>query len=277
MFNRPILKNYAKTGRGQQVATFPWLSVDFDSVATAPGFALGSSWYDEFGNEFQLKFNTATIALNFGELLEWETLATDADAVAAAPAPTVRQFAVVAGMGGVANALVGQWIYNSTLAALGGASTIDSLKPIKANTATGAGQLITVSLLDTKVSNLQNDADAYAAAPVAGDVVGLISNYSVTVFPTADAATSRAVGVATGACPVSNFCMTQVGGLALVAATGGVTPLVKGVAVAHSAVTAGNVIGSVAVAANSPGIAAAAYAAAVGGAAPVWLTLKPHA
>ena len=276
MFNHRVLTNYGKTGSGQQVAQFPWLSSDFQDVGTsAVGFALGSSWFDVFGNEFKLKFNTAATALNFGDLLIWETVAADADTVNAAPAPTVRIFGLAAGFGGVAGALKGGWVYNAVKGASGVTLTTgqDSLKPIKDNTATGAGQLITVSVLDTKVSNLQNDADAYNAVPVAAQAVTMIAPYRVTVFPTAANTVSHAVGVSTGAVVASHYTFTQVGGLALVAATGGGTALVKGAACVPSGVTAGNVIGAAAPAANSPGICCAAYTAAVGGVAPIWLTL----
>lgn len=276
MFNRPILKNYAKTGRGQQVATFPWLSVDFETLGTsAVGFALGSTWYDEFGNEFKVYQNSAAGALAFGNLVTWESIAADTDAVAAAPAPTIRAFGLVAGAEGAAGALVGSYIYNATKGAAGGATGADSLKYVKANAGTGAGQLITVSLLDTKRSNLQADADAYLAVPVAGQVTEMIVPYKTCIMPTALAAVGRANGVAQGAVVASAFYMAQVGGLALVTATGGVTPLVRNQHTQNSGVTAGNVIGpAAAVTANSPGISCAAYAAAVGGVAPLWLTLK---
>ena len=273
MFQHPAPLHYAKTGRGQQVATFPWLSSDFSDAGTsAVGFALGSPWYDEFGNSFLLKFNTAAGALAFGNTTIWATTAVDA--VAAAPAPTVRAFGAATGFGLAANAEVGNWIYNLAKGTAGGATGIDSLKQVKASAVQAANQLITISVLDTKVSNLQADADAYAAVPVAAQGITMIRPHAITIFPTAGAAISKSQGIATGAVVASHYCFIQRSGLALVTSTGAGTALVMGSPAVPSGANAGNVIGAAACAANQVGTCAAATAAAAGGVSPIWLEIE---
>lgn len=279
MFQRPILKNYAKTGHNQQVAILPWLSSDFADVGTsAVGFALGSPWYDEFGNKFMLKFNTAAAALAWGNCTIWATQATDT-VKAAPPTITTQSFGLSAGFGLAANAEIRNFVFNYEKSALASAtSRLNCMKVIKASGATGAGELITVSFTDDRRSNMQPDADAYDVVPVAGQTVTVIRPYDITVFPTGSAAISKVNGIAQGAVTASHYCFVQTAGLALVSSTGSGTALVMGSPCVPSGVTAGNVIGAAAVAANQVGTCAAASAAAVTNTpvTPIWLEIDPN-
>lgn len=269
------LQHFVKTGKGQQVATFPWISSDFGDLANSPfgnkipGFQLAFPWFDDFGNCFTLKQNRAT-ALTVGQNTQWYTL--DAGAAhgtdTATGASTTRIITLTTG-GLTVGELVasGAFIYDEVIARTGSPLT-DGLKFVKAQT---AANLVTVSVLDTKASNLQADADAYATAPANTDALTFIRPYQVTVFPTANAATGMSTGISVSAVAQNSLCFIQTAGLAMVSAVGSVTALVQNAPAVPSAALAGGVIGAAAVAANQVGIAAAAKATAVG-LVPVWLT-----
>lgn len=269
------LQHFVKAGKGQQVATFPWISSDFANLSNSPfgnvvpGFQLAFPWFDDFGNCFTLKLQRAA-ALTVGQVTQWYSLdaggghGTDT----ATGASTTRIITLTTG-GLTVGELVtsGAWVYEEVIARTGTPLT-DGLKMVKAQT---AANLVTVSFLDTKASNLQSDADAYATAPANTDALTFIRPYQTQVFPTANAATGMPAGIAVSAVTQNSWCFQQVAGLAMVSAVGSVTALVQNAPAVPSAALAGGVIGAAAVAANQVGICAAAKATAVG-LAPVWLT-----
>ena len=269
------LTHWTKTGQGQQVATFPWISSDFGDLANSPygnnlpGNMLAFPWFDAFGNSFTVKRQRAA-ALVVGNTTQWYSLdaggghGTDT----ATGASTTRIITLTTGgltVGELPQS--GAWVYDEVLARTG-TPTTDGLKLVKAQT---AANLVTISNIDTKVSNLQADADAYATAPANTDALTLIRPYQTAVFPTAAAATGMVAGIAVSAVAQNSWCFQQIDGLAMVLAVGSVTALVQNAPAVPSGAAAGTVIGAAAVAANQVGVCAAAKATA-SGLAPVWLT-----
>ncbi len=264
MLLRPVALHFAKTGINQQVATFPWLSSDFSDVLSVSklgvGFGpYGQPWYDNFGNTFCLSLSSGVLA--FGNLLQWNVQA----ATTQNGAGTTRSITPTAAVTPLAPNDVGHFVYDATLAL-----DTDRLKIIKQQATTTS---LFISLLDPKYSNLQADQDAYSVAPANADALTFIRPEEMKVFPTAAATTGLASGVALGTTANADPFFRQIGGLAMVNATGNVTALVANAPCVPSAVTAGNVIGSAAQSAAQVGICAAGYAAVVGKSAPVWLTL----
>lgn len=268
------LQHFVKTGKGQQVATFPWISSDFGDLNNSPygnkvpGFQLGFPWFDDFGNCFTLKLNRAA-ALTVGQNTIWYTLdAGGGHGTDTATGASTKSIITLTTGGLTVGELVtsGAWVYDEVLARTGTPLT-DGLKLVKAQT---AANLVTVANIDTKVSNLQADADAYATAPANTDALTFIRPYQVTVFPTAGAAISYSSGIAVSAVAQNSWCFVQVAGLAMCVGVGSVTALVQGSPAVASAALAGGLIGAAAVAANQVGVSAAAKATAVG-LTPVWL------
>ena len=273
MFQRFDKLHNAKTGLGQQSSTIPWMSSTFadqgTTAAPVPGSfgvpnGLGQFWYDQFGNIFMLKH--AAAAFTLGQVAQWNAPGTDTVSSA-----TVRVITLTTG-NLTAGAEVGNLVYDANIGASGTPKT-DSLKYIKANTAT----TLTVSLIDDRVSNLQNDADAYTTAPAASDALTIIRPYDVVPLALANATTALPVGVAVSAITSGDYGMFQIGGLALVQSKGDVTALVAGAPVVPNGATlVGGVKGSAAQSAAQVGIATAAYAGA-SGVSPIWLTIFTYA
>src|ERR1019366_9138240 len=170
------LQHWTKTSLAQQNATFPWITSDFGDLANSPygnivpGSMLAFPWFDQFGNSFTLK-RARNSALAVGNTTQWCT--TDAggghvtDTVSNALTTTKVVSLTTGGL--TAGAEVGNFLYDEVESRTGTPLT-DGLKLIKANTAS----LLTISVTDTKVSNLQADADAYATAPVNPDALTII-------------------------------------------------------------------------------------------------------
>jgi hypothetical protein len=268
------LQHFVKTGQGQQVATFPWITSDFGDLNNSPfgnkvpGFQLGFPWFDAFGNSFTLKVQRAA-PLAVGNTAQWYTLDTGAahGTDTATGASTVRIITLTTG-GLTAQELVGNgaFIYDEVIARTG-TPTTDGLKLVKANTAS----TVTISNIDTRVSNNQNDADAYATAPANTDALTFIRPYQTQIFPTANATTGMVCGIAVSAVAQNSWHFEQVAGLAMVLAVGSVTALVQNAPCVPSGAAAGTVIGSAATSASAVGICAAAKATA-SGLVPIWLT-----
>lgn len=269
------LTHWTKTGTGQQVATFPWISSDFGDLANSPygnnlpGNMLAFPWFDAFGNSFIVKMQRAA-ALAVGNTTQWYPLDTGGGhgTDTATGASTTSIITLTTG-GLTVGELVtsGAFVYDEVIARTGTPKT-DGLKLVKAQT---AANLVTVSLIDTKRSNQQADADAYATAPANTDALTFIRPYQTQIFPTANAATGMVSGIAVSAVAQNSWHFEQIDGLAMVSAVGAVTALVQNAPCVPSAAAAGVVIGAAAVAANQVGICAAAKATAVG-LVPVWLT-----
>lgn len=270
------LQHFAKTGKGQSVALFPWISSDFGNLSNSPygntavGNQLAFPWFDDFGNCFTLKIQRAA-ALTVGQTTQWYPLDSGGghgtDTATGASTTTVITLTTGGLLTGetVAN---GAFVYDEVLARTGTPLT-DGLKFIKAQP---AANQVTVSVAsDTKYSNALADPDAYATAPANTDALTFIRPYQTQVFPTAAASTGMCAGIAVSAVTQNSWYFAQVGGLAMVSAVGSVTALVQNAPAVPSGALAGAVIGAAAVAANQVGVCAAAKATAVG-LAPVWLT-----
>ena len=272
MLNRAVQLHLAKTGQGQQVATFPWLSSDFsDVVALAKlgiGFgAYGQPWYDQFGNTFSLGIASGVLA--FGNVLTWAGATAGpvggAQATTQNGAGTTRSVTPTAAVTPKSPTDVGNFVYDATLAL-----DTDRLKLIKSQVSTTS---LFISLLDTKYSNNQPDQDAYSVAPANADALTFIRPYEFTKLLLADLAKCMPVGIALGTTAAGDPFFRQTAGLAMVNAAGNVTALVISQPVVPDGVTDAHVKGAAASAMNQVGIAAAAYAAAPGKSAPVFLTL----
>lgn len=264
MLSKPVWLHAIKTGKGQQVATIPWLSSDFSDLGTTPilppkSLNLVQPWYDDFGNIFIAR--KAVSAFAVGNVASWPAPATS---TVTGGGTTTRVVQWAAG-GLTANAEIGNFLLEAVLAAAG---STDGLKLIKANSAT----IITISLLDTKVSNLQPDADAYAVAPANGDAVSIIRPYNATIFPLGNAATDNPIGIALGTITSGDIAMFQTGGLALVAAKGNVTAIAANAPAVPDGTTNGVVKGAAAAAGNMVGLSTQAFSAASGLAA-LFLTM----
>lgn len=274
--------HFAKTGKGQQTAQFPWLTSDFGDLGNSPygnkvpGFMLGAPWSDDFGNIFILKImrgNGTDTALVVGNTTHWYVgdssnvlNAKTTDTATGASTTTVITLTTGTQIVGEL-AAGGAWVYDEVIARTG-TPTTDGLKPIKANTA----NTVTVSNAgDTKYSNRAADPDAYATAPANTDALTFIRPYQTTKFLSGNATTAMCAGVAVSAVAQNDWHYEQVAGLAMVLGVGNVTALVMNAPAVPSASANGVVIGAAAVAANQVGIAAAAKATA-SGLVPVWLT-----
>ena len=284
MFNKNFVNNnfhFAKTGKGQQVAQFPWISSDFGDLGNSPygnkvpGFMLGAPWGDDFGNIFILKIlrgNGTDTTLAVGHTTQWyvgdsSNVSNAKTTDTATGASTTRVITLTTGTQIVGElAAGGAWVYDEVIARTGTPAT-DGLKLIKANTA----NTVTVSNLDTKYSNSQADPDAYTTAPANTDALTFIRPYQTQRFPSGAAATGMVAGVAVSAVARDDWHYEQVSGLAMVVSVGAVTALVINAPAVPSAAANGTVIGAAAVAANQVGICAAAKATATG-LSPVWLT-----
>lgn len=268
MLTKPVFLHAIKTGKGQQVSTIPWLSSDFSDLGTTPilppkSLNLAQPWFDDFGNIFLAK--KASSAFVVGNVASWPAAATST----VTGAGTTTQKVVWAAGGLTANAEIGNFLAELVILATG---ITDGLKLIKANTAT----VIVVSLTDTKVSNLQPDADAYITAPANGDAVSIIRPYNAVIFPAANAAIDNAIGIALGTITSGDIAMFQVGGLALVSGKGNVTAWAANAPVVPDGTTAGLAKGAAAAAANAIGLATQAFAGATGLGA-VFLTIGDSA
>jgi hypothetical protein len=272
MLTRNVPLHFAKTGQGQQVATFPWLSSDFnDVVAVAKqgvGFGpYGQPWFDQFGNTFSLGISAGVLA--FGNVLTWGGSTGGAvggyQATTQNGAGTIRSITPTAAVTPKSPTDVGNWVYDATLTL-----DTDRLKLIKSQASTTS---LFISLLDPKFSNLQADPDAYSVAPANTDALNFIRPYEFTKLLLADLAKCMPVGIALGTTADKDPFFRQTGGLAMVNAAGNVTALVASQPAVPDGVTDGHVKGSATSAMNQVGIAAAAYSAAAGKSAPVFLTL----
>jgi hypothetical protein len=157
------------------------------------------------------------------------------------------------------NAEVNNFLYEKQIASGGtGTTKSDALKLIKAN----AAGTITVSLTDTKQSNLQIDPDAYVTAPATNDNLTIIRPFNVVAIPTAQAATALCQGIAMQAVTSGDFGLFQTGGIALVLYEVTTAAVANAPAVLSGA-TAGAVTGVANFAAgNNPGIFLAAQTVA---------------
>jgi hypothetical protein len=264
------LIHYVKTGKGQQIGSFPWISTDFNNFANpellqTPG-SPSSYWFDDYGNTFVVR--RAAGAISQGDVVTWgqasgsQAVATPFSTDTATGASTVRVITLTTG-GLTANAEVGNFVFDDTIAL-----AADKIKEIKANTA----NTLTVATIDTRVSNLQNDANAYSVAPANADALTIIRPHYVVRFPVAQLATAMPMGVSVQAITSQNWGFVQVDGLAAVSGKGDVTAIVAGSTVVPDGVTAGFVKGGGAPAANAVGTSCVAHAAATG-LIPVWLQL----
>jgi hypothetical protein len=267
MLQHIVPLHFSKMGTGQGVATIPWVSTDFADIGTTllNQGQLGNLWYDAFGNRFMVK--KAASAFTIGQTSCLAAPGTDT-----AAAGTTTQVINLTTGALTANAEVGNFVYETEIGNGGtGATKSDALKLIKAN----AAGTLTVSLTDTKRSNLQIDADAYVTAPVATDHLTIIRPFSVVPTPTAQAATAFCQGIAVQAITSGDFGLFQIGGIALVlyAST---TAAVANAPCAFSGATAGAVTGAAAwTAGNTPGFFLAAQT--VAGLAPLGLTFSEGA
>ena len=269
------LQHFVKTSKGQQSATFPWITSDFGDLNNSPygnkvpGFQLGFPWFDDFGNCFTLKIQRAG-ALAVGNTTQWATTDPGGGHVTdtATGASTVTVITLTTGGLTVGELASPQGFVYDEVISRTGTPTTDGLKIVKANTAS----TITVSNVDTKISNRQNDQDAYATAPANADALTFIRPYGTIIFPTGAASTGMVAGIAVSAVAQNSWCFQQVAGLAMVVGVGTGTAMVINSPCVPSGAAAGTVIGAAAVAANQVGICAAAAATATG-LKPVWLTL----
>ena len=264
MFQKPVWLHADKTSLGQQSATIPWLTSDFADLGVSPvlppkSLNLVQPWFDSFGNTFMVKF--AASAFTIAQTAEWQ-----APAVSTIVAPITARTVTWNAGGLTVNGEIGNFLYDRTMTAT--SVVTDSLKIIKANTAT----VITVSLLDTRISNLQNDPDAYTTLPTAADAASIIRPYNVVPFPTADITTGTVCGIALGTVALNHFGMFQIGGLAIVLASGNVTAIAANAPVVPDGVTVGAVKGAAAAAANQVGLSTTAFST-LAGSIPVWLQI----
>src|ERR1700690_994528 len=259
------LQHFVKASKGQQSATFPWITSDFGDLANSPygnkvpGFQLGFPWFDDFGNCFTLKIQRAG-ALAVGNTTQWATTDPGGGHVTdtATGASTVTVITLTTGGLTVGELASPQGFVYDEVISRTGTPTTDGLKIVKANTAS----TITVSNVDTKISNRQNDQDAYPPAPANADALTFIRPYGTIIFPTGAASTGMVAGIAVSAVAQNSWCFQQVAGLALVLGVGTGTNLVINAPAVPSGAAAGTVIGAAAVAANQVGISAAASATA---------------
>lgn len=134
-----------------------------------------------------------------------------------------------------------------------------------------------ISKQDTKYGNLVNDPDAYAVAPVVGNLYEVIRPFETTIFQAADAAKLPPCGIAVQAIAANTYGFTQIAGLAM-CATSAVTLVTTGQCVIPDAATAGQIKGGGATfLAGSVGIAAATCIVGANGLAPVWLLIQAAA
>lgn len=287
MFNRGnnnLILHWAKTGKAQQLALYPWISTDWTSFASgfggAPGVPagsvgnmLGSTWFDDFGNTFALKMQRGANAV-LGNVLNWSYPGTGgiaapagADTATAASTTTV----VTATTGGfTAGQEVGNWLFclnigNGTT----GTTKTDVIKQIKANSA----NTFTISKLDTKYGNNVPDPDAYVTAPANTNNINVIRPFDVTLMQAAaDNAKCLPVGIAAQAITQNTLGFTQVAGLAVVFSS--VTALITAQqGVINDALVNGAAKGAGASwTAGSWGVGAAVGSATAGALTPVWLT-----
>ncbi len=273
--------HYPKTGKGQQVSIFPWISTDFTNFTSpellqTPG-QLTTVWFDDFGNSFTLR-RVGIGGWAQGDNTTWSGATGQTpnspfflDSVASATVRVITTTAVAYVPSGEAAGPAnnwGSWVFDDTLTAVPN----DRLKLIKANSAS----TLTVSNIDTRISNQQNDPDAYVTAPAGADAITVIRPYVATKCATAAATTSLSSGVAVQAGTAGNWGFVQVDGLAMISGKGDVVAIVAGAPVVPDGVTAGFVKGAAAVAANMLGTAAAAHTAA-SGLVPVWLSILGYA
>jgi hypothetical protein len=273
--------HYPKTGKGQQVSIFPWISTDFTNFTSpellqTPG-QLTTVWYDDFGNSFTLR-KVGIGGWAQGDVTTWSGTTGQttnspffADTVASATVRVITTTAVAYTPSGEAAGPAnnyGSWVFDDTLVAVPN----DRLKLIKANSAS----TLTVANIDTRVSNLQNDADAYTTAPAAADAITVIRPYVAVKFPIANATTALPTGISVQAGTAGNWGFVQVDGLAMVSCAGNATAIVAGGPIVPDGVTAGFGKGAAAVAANMIGTSAAAHTAATG-LCPVFLAILGYA
>ena len=135
---------------------------------------------------------------------------------------------------------------------------------------------MTISVVDTKVSNRQQDADAYATAPANADALTFIRPYQTAIFPTAGATSGFVTGIAVSAVAQNSWHFEQISGLAMVLSVGTGTALAQGGAAVPSGATAGPVIGNAGTPGNTVGVSAVVKASA-SGLSPVWLTILNNA
>lgn len=273
MLRRQVMLHYAKTGTGQQVATIPWISSDFTSFTSPVGYNLRDQWWDSFGNCFVLKKGSGTI--NRGDVLAAQAVS----AQTLTGTSTVRVVNTTSSL--TANAEVGNFFIDQTL----GESAVqtDVLKLIKANSGAAGASTITVSLVDTKVSNQQNDADAYTTAPANTDTAAIIRPDTVVVFPTASITFDVPVGIAVQSITTATWGFAQIRGIALVHAKGDVTAWVANKPVVPDGTTAGYAKGAATVQITATGanvgqaLQASAAAAATQALGVVNLVLEQYA
>jgi hypothetical protein len=212
MFRKDVYTHFTKTGKAQQVATVPWISTDFTSLASSVSFNLGQPWYDDFGNVFVLRKAGSAIAIG-------NVLGIDAPLSATVQASSTLQV-VNTNATLTANAEKGSFFIDDNIGNAGTTKT-DVLKLIKANTG-GANSNVTVSQNNPAFANNQPDPDAYITAPANTDVGRICRPHQVIPMPTARAATSGVIGIAVQAITSATFGFTQTRGIALVSAKGDV-------------------------------------------------------
>jgi len=272
MQRKEVMLHYTKTGKGQQTATIPWISSDFTSFTSPASYNLGQPWYDDFGNVFILR--KAQTAFTIGQVASQAAPLT-ATVQAGSTTRIVNTNATL-----VASAEKGNFFTDSTIGDAG-TNAADVLKLIKDNSG-GANATLTVSLLDTKNSNLQPDADAYVVAPANADLGLIVRPNNVIPFPVANITFDVPVGIAVQAIAIGTFGFLQTRGLALVKAKGDVTPWVTGKPVVPDGVTAGFAKGAATVQITATGanigqaMQASAAAAAASALGAVMLTLEPY-
>ena len=262
---------FAKKGQPQQVATFPWISNDFQDLANSPygnkipGFNLGLPWSDQFGNTFALFISNGALA--FGNCCQWAT----PQATTQSGAGTTTTLTTAAAVTPKTPNDVGNFVYDATLTL-----DTDRLKLIKGQVGTTT---IQIALTSTKTGNFGpgtvpwTDPDAYSVAPANADALTFIRPWERMVFPIAAATTGQVSGIALGTTADKDWHFEQMTGLAMVNSKGDVTALVANAPAVPDGVTPGSVKGAAAVAANQVGVCTAAYAAATGKSSPIWLTI----
>lgn len=262
-----VTTRYIKSGKGQQVATIPWISSDFAaptsvSLGSLPsGFGLGQFWYDEFGNTFVCRQAKNSTAFTIGQVAQMDVAAVDT----VAASTTTRVVNLVTG-GLTANAERGNFLLDKQIGnGTTGATKTDCLKVIKENTASS----LTVSYnIDTQHGTKQIDADAYVTAPSSAvpDNLTIIRPNRVKPFDhtqLVEIPTGIAVSAIASA-TTGNFGVFQVGGLAIVAAKGDVTALAPDAPAVPDGTTDGVVKGAAALAYGQVGISQGVFAAASG-------------
>lgn len=241
---RQVMLHYTKTGLGQQVATIPWISSDFTSLASPVGYNLRDQWWDSFGNSFVLKKGSGTIA-------QGNVVAAQGPVSTTVQAGSTTRI-VNTNSTYTANQEIGNFFIDSTIGDSGTNST-DNLKIIKGNSGAASASTITVSLLSTSQSNQQADADAYVAAPSTSDQGYVYRPDTVVVFPHGNSTTEYPVGIAVQAIATTKWGFVQIRGIAQVSVDGVTAAWAAKQPVVPSSATDGFAMGQATVQLNAKG------------------------